>query len=188
MPIRSFWFQSTLPVGGGTYYGMDASTAYAVSIHPPRGGRDIGEVIFSYDGAVSIHPPRGGRDVLGRDRVFHPGGFNPPSPWGEGLCHASHARKTMAVSIHPPRGGRDWGTSASGASPQRVSIHPPRGGRDRQRRWGSPGRRSFNPPSPWGEGRTESASRKNNRGFNPPSPWGEGQQKYTKILFYFMHF
>lgn len=47
-----------------------------------------------------------------------------------------------------------------------ISIHPPREGRDLRLRF--------------------CLLLEDN--FNPPSPWGEGQQKYTKILFYFMHF
>ena len=34
-------FQSTLPVWGATHYGMDASTAYQISIHAPRVGSDL---------------------------------------------------------------------------------------------------------------------------------------------------
>ena len=94
---------------------------------------------------------------------------------------------------------------------ERISIHPPRKGRDALRAGIAESVRNFNPPSPQGEGLTskivpDTATRFQStlpaRGgtpsptswsrwsgnFNPPSPQGEGQQKYTKILFDFMHF
>ena len=33
-------FQSTLPVGGGTYRNKGGMRMFDISIHPPRGGRD----------------------------------------------------------------------------------------------------------------------------------------------------
>ena len=91
--------------------------------------------------------------------------FNPPSPWGEGLFQIRKkvGRKEFQSTL--PVGG---GTShyCTHASYPQISIHPPRGGRD----IGSV------------------LIVLDTAYFNPPSPWGEGQQKYTKILLYFMHF
>ena len=122
-------FQSTLPVWGGTRRPSAGFVLAAISIHPPREGRDAlqpGKLLFR---PISIHPPRVGRDQTGY------GGHQP-----------------NAISIHPPRGGRDemdelkvegfykfqstlpvWG----GTNPEDVvvrshsiSIHPPHVGRD----------------------------------------------------------
>ena len=41
--LAGFLFQSTLPVWGATAYGMDAATAYQISIHAPRVGSDSRE-------------------------------------------------------------------------------------------------------------------------------------------------
>ena len=62
---------------------------YAISIHPPRVGRDAlqpGKLLFR---PISIHPPREGRDLWFDLQSFFPGYFNPPSPWGEGPCWAA---------------------------------------------------------------------------------------------------
>ena len=55
-------FQSTLPVRGGT----SQSSITLVDI------------------AISIHPPRAGRDTAVAMREGHTNDFNPPSPCGEG--------------------------------------------------------------------------------------------------------
>ena len=59
-----FWlvFQSTRPVGGGT------------------GGNAIVELSIT----ISIHPPRGGRDLSGHLPHIQASDFNPPAPWGAG--------------------------------------------------------------------------------------------------------
>ena len=79
-------FQSTLPVGGATYYGMDAGTAYQISIHAPRGGSD----------------------VFGGYLLEYYQDFNPRSPWGERPGLAGLGLPGSEISIHAPRGGSDF--------------------------------------------------------------------------------
>ena len=78
-------FQSTLPVGGGTLapkllgegpsdfnppspWGEGPTCSrrpgigMLISIHPPRGGRDVAWSVLVWYQLISIHPPRGGRD------------------------------------------------------------------------------------------------------------------------------
>ena len=86
----------------------DTEPTLLISIHPPRGGRDL--IIIYYKRKtelISIHPPRGGRDSRSVKRSERRCYFNPPSPWGEGpwSCAANSSRSR--ISIHPPRGGRD---------------------------------------------------------------------------------
>ena len=55
-----------------------------------------------------------------------------------------------------------------------VSIHPPRVGRDNAPRSDDSAQKSFNPPSPCGEGPEAELVGVGGLGFNPPSPCGEG--------------
>ena len=64
-------FQSTLPVWGGTPITPRVVVTLAVSIHPPRVGRD--PVLHSETlvlPVVSIHPPRVGRDSKSSQKFF----------------------------------------------------------------------------------------------------------------------
>ena len=128
---------------------------------------------FGFAGGISIHPPRGGRDVRPRlsatpefqfqstlpvggdtDRVLFwlcRRDFNPPSPWGEGHDRARLINSSVPFqSTLPARGGT--GGFLLSIVVFEISIHPPHVGRDwlglRLTSW----RRYFNPPSPWGEG------------------------------------
>ena len=77
-------FQSTRPVRGGTTFPRNGIEAGAISIHPPRAGRDLCVYLYRALFHISIHPPRAGRDAE-RDFLW--------------LC--------AGISIHPPRAGRD---------------------------------------------------------------------------------
>ena len=59
-PLKEF--QSTRPVGGGTGRHYPVRCGRCISIHPPRGGRDLGTTQPQWSKYISIHPPRGGRD------------------------------------------------------------------------------------------------------------------------------
>ena len=145
--------------------------------------------------AISIHPPRAGRDSIYQSTSSTNPDFNPPSPSGEGHVHLSHLL-FVDISIHPPRAGRD-DISADNLRLMIISIHPPRAGRDPFLPTISALGCDFNPPSPCGEGQSLSSSfhalqfisihppragrdllRRRGEGapgnFNPPSPCGEG--------------
>ena len=100
-------FQSTRPVRGGTIGKIMPPLKQAISIHPPRAGRDAVRWLRVHGRAISIHPPRAGRDenaerLLCNLKVFQStrpvrGGtslvkrssptryyFNPPAPCGAG--------------------------------------------------------------------------------------------------------
>ena len=101
-------FQSTHPVGGGTWrmttmltgrdisihpprggwdpgHGAQAPGLYGISIHPPRGGWDRCPRQIPVPFIISIHPPRGGWDCRRSGRSGSLPYFNPPTPWGVGL-------------------------------------------------------------------------------------------------------
>ena len=150
------WFQSTLPVWGGTHFSHPATWIFNVSIHPPRVGRDHCWGTPTCKRRCFNPPSPCGE---GRLRLRVPGliahRFNPPSPCGEGLPSPVPLFPGSQVSIHPPRVGRD---SLSVAAFFCRFL-------------------SFNPPSPCGEGpvqRPFSYPPVCQR-FNPPSPCGEGR-------------
>ena len=79
--------------------------------------------------AISIHPPRAGRDNGSASEFGLFGDFNPPSPCGEGPDFSQINIDYWAFqSTLPVRGG-----TLSGKGDQIfifISIHPPRAGRD----------------------------------------------------------
>ena len=160
-------------MGGATAYGMDASTAYQISIHAPRGGSDQQFQELQRQAKISIHAPRGGSDLwpnglTKQDEEFQStlpvGGattacqnhhehlcyFNPRSPWGERPAVVVGSKIVSRISIHAPRGGSDRRKSDSTAQGQ-----------------------NFNPRSPWGERQAVLGCSVFDGDFNPRSPWGE---------------
>ena len=83
--FRCGTFQSTLPVGGATFWSEIKYFRREISIHAPRGGSDIKiTTIFLF--------------------LRY---FNPRSPWGERRIHDDVDHKGRGISIHAPRGGSD---------------------------------------------------------------------------------
>ena len=117
-------FQSTRPVRGGTPARRVRRTAYCISIHPPRAGRDTDAfsnaamVIFQSTrpvrGGTMVPPPKIG--VLLQFQSTRPvrGGtahtmsclnqqrsnFNPPAPCGAGLL--SSRKRLRSTYFNPP--------------------------------------------------------------------------------------
>ena len=77
-------FQSTRPVRGGTLCPHFKAMYEAISIHPPRAGRDLTVLNSILGQCISIHPPRAGRDLLQILRLGPLIYFNPPAPCGAG--------------------------------------------------------------------------------------------------------
>ena len=99
-------FQSTRPVRGGTKAKVNDAEAYAISIHPPRAGRDSAPNASTAYVSISIHPPHAGRDD---DGLY--------------LIHVT------IISIHPPHAGRDAAQACDTRNTvQFQSTRPMRGG------------------------------------------------------------
>ena len=147
-------FQSTHPVGGGTWHRRKRQRRYPISIHPPRGGWDLRPT----------------------SRTRRQNYFNPPTPWGVGRLTSEQMYQIIYISIHPPRGG--WDADCGYRCEARlISIHPPRGGWDRRRWCSTIPAAYFNPPTPWGVGRGPERLHPPGKYFNPPTPWGVGPSR-----------
>ena len=83
------------------------------------------------DVIVSIHAPRGGRDLAALVGEIKGKKFQSTRPVGGATIRKEIARLEYEVSIHAPRGGRDSWIAADELIPIKVSIHAPRGGRDK---------------------------------------------------------
>jgi len=145
-------FQSTRPARDATPRLSGRSSKGGVSIHAPRAGRDIKDIVRRLSAIVSIHAPRAGRDSAritpevvvpvfqstrpARDATGRrpPASrsrscFNPRAPRGTRQAFSPYSLLRLEVSIHAPRAGRDVGRMEQ-LGVQNVSIHAPRAGRD----------------------------------------------------------
>ena len=130
-------FQSTLPVWGATPPGRSQTPLRRISIHAPRVGSDLCNLMGTPDTWISIHAPRVGSDY--HSRPEEPGrrisihaprvgsdyfmqmshaldsDFNPRSPCGE--RHIERVRIcTSHISIHAPRVGSDFAYRSFGSN------------------------------------------------------------------------
>ena len=145
-------FQSTRPVRGGTQ-NFRFSGLKENNFNPPApcgAGRPERQRLCQA-GAISIHPPRAGRDPA--PQSTHPASFyfNPPAPCGagpHGHCRPgglhpfqstrpvrggttiAQAALNLVIfqSTRPVRGGTR--NSITHVVDEQISIHPPRAGRD----------------------------------------------------------
>ena len=152
-PLFPGRFQSTRPVRGGTFLEALRHGGRAISIHPPRAGRDPLYLLRQADRDDFNPPAPCGAGPLVEVGFFGVGlDFNPPAPCGAGPSFpaASKAanifqstrpvrggtrldrslRPTVLISIHPPRAGRDRRHRQRQGGYVDISIHPPRAGRD----------------------------------------------------------
>ena len=196
--VKSFKFQSTLPVGGATHLAKGIQRFLAISIHAPRGGSDADNIEKAKKQLISIHAPRGGSDEAFLDNLRRPGDFNPRSPWGERRQALRCRMELFNFNPRSPWGERPrlqrqlrhfrhfnprspWGERRANLSTResvgQISIHAPRGGSDPV--WvGAPRRKSyFNPRSPWGERRFPTYSQIPSKSFQSTLPVGGATPK-----------
>ena len=190
-------FQSTRPVRGGTALYQRRRTSSAISIHPPRAGRDGMQLPLGVEReGISIHPPRAGRDVKEMREHDRANDFNPPAPCGAGLrqrrnwcrplnfnppapCGAGQKRclkiamRRVFQSTRPVRGGTTKMNVKQ--STINISIHPPRAGRDHFFHQPLTRQADFNPPAPCGAGPHTARNGRRVGYFNPPAPCGAGR-------------
>ncbi len=197
-------FQFTRPVGGATPHARLCGRVRGVSIHAPRGGRDLQVLHDLLDVVlVSIHAPRGGRDGSAAPTRTSSSGFNSRAPWGARPAPKSRAawhsrfnsrapwgarrdlrregERRGGVSIHAPRGGRDLLPDVA-VLLEPVSIHAPRGGRDSSVSFPSGAKVEFQFTRPVG-GATRGASSRatTTTRFNSRAPWGARRSSPSAI-------
>ena len=81
---RAIHFNPPAPCGAGPAQACDTrNTVQFQSTRPVRGGTCAGSPFLSFD-AISIHPPRAGRDPLAPRVLAVASHFNPPAPCGAG--------------------------------------------------------------------------------------------------------
>ena len=122
-------FNPPAPCGAGRKQGRFCPSPPAISIHPPRAGRDGGHLGGSVRHSNFNPPAPCGAGRVCAHNVPWNGYFNPPAPCGAGPLHLVQDYGHLIISIHPPRAGRDY-YNGSAAQPIFISIHPPRAGRD----------------------------------------------------------
>ena len=76
-------FQSTLPVRGATSENVVVLNNGLISIHAPRAGSDVADLLRAGYVEISIHAPRAGSDRLLPCNTQFRSYFNPRSPCGE---------------------------------------------------------------------------------------------------------
>ena len=123
-------FQSTLPVGGTTWFRPCNGSGFGYfNPRSPWGERPPGSGFLFLDHRISIHAPRGGNDdafISDKQDEKH---FNPRSPWGERLFAPILGGVDYKFQSTLPVGGTT-GVSDEFVGVYYISIHAPRGGND----------------------------------------------------------
>ena len=157
-----------------------------ISIHAPHAGSDA-DTLPAADIRADFNPRspcgerRGGCEVYVADDDF-----NPRSPCGERPGRTCTSKRWYQFqSTLPMRGatpcpkGQDYRGN--------ISIHAPHAGSDLSSTISSLGCSDFNPRSPCGERRLQTAHMVRRTDFNPRSPCGERRPGFSNIGFY-QHF
>ena len=172
--ISRVQFQSTPPARGATCAVCCLSFAFAISIHAPREGGDVRELLNAVGAlAISIHAPREGGDgmymyeIVGVQDIS----IHAPREGGDELGRVVD-KLTREFQSTPPARGATASLSALYFL-QVISIHAPREGGDRL---SLPPRLScnsnFNPRPPRGGRPCPCAMHLRSRYFNPRPPRG----------------
>ena len=116
---------------GATKSAADGATAFGISIHAPRAGRDQTNLDFLVI-LKNFNPraPCGARLINEHKTMGIETNFNPRAPCGARLKPCSVKDLVKSISIHAPRAGRDMEPSKLAMAPLVISIHAPRAGRD----------------------------------------------------------
>ena len=116
-------FNPPAPCGAGpASFAISCFMVRFQSTRPVRGGTDC-LVKPALPIAISIHPPRAGRDSTSASAAHEAADFNPPAPCGAGqIFQNCLSRKYRFQSTRPVRGG----TCAAFASvPSLLNFNPP---------------------------------------------------------------
>ena len=107
-------FQSTLPVGGATEETRQKFDNSFISIHAPRGGSDVSDIIRrTSTGNFNPRSPWGERR-LRLIWIFSQSYFNPRSPWGERLTSITRFLPELVFQSTLPVGGATGASDSPG--------------------------------------------------------------------------
>ena len=179
--LNRSYFNPRSPDGERLADGASRCRAVGISIHAPRMGSDIALYPSGRWLGISIHAPRMGSDKKPAGSLPAGSDFNPRSPDGERLQHATINALRLAISIHAPRMGSDISIMAITRC-IRISIHAPRMGSDHRTREST--RRSYisiHAPR-MGSDAISLTQGSQNTYFNPRSPDGERLRALGMIL------
>ena len=99
---------------------------------------------------------------------------------GEWDAFAEKLDKNKKISIHPLRGEWDQALCDKAFKKRFISIHPLRGEWDFTDDWYSKENMDFNPPTPWGVGRSEKIMKINWKQFQSTHSVGSGTTEFLK--------
>ncbi len=178
--VESYRFQSTLPVWGATMIKRRYINVTAISIHAPRVGSDQYKCYTVITVKISIHAPRVGSDVACGAYNSPPPGFQSTLPvWGATSCVRPARHAWPYFNPRSPCGERlstsmpkKWGDRFQSTLPvwgatknltdltqeENISIHAPRVGSDPRAYGSCQSGPDFNPRSPCGERRYDTAN------------------------------
>ena len=126
-------FQSTLPVRGATSENVVVLNNGLISIHAPRAGSDVADLLRAGYVEISIHAPRAGSDFSVRNfRIKDTISIHAPRAGSD--TRVPHAPAQLPISIHAPRAGSDPQNQATRFRPCDFNPRSPCGERRRARR------------------------------------------------------
>ena len=143
-------FQSTPPARGATSGSRIHFSETKISIHAPREGGDVPEmVLLTPETYFNPRPPRGGRLRLPHPFIHWTVRFQSTPPARGATLLMKLVLYGTIISIHAPREGGDCIYGRSAYQPGYFNPRPPRGGRPRTVIQTIP-RNNFNPRPPRG--------------------------------------
>ena len=145
-----------------------------ISIHAPRVGSDKYAIIRRSQGGISIHAPRVGSDINDFHVRCGTNEFQSTLPvWGATPAVAAPAAEEDDISIHAPRVGSDV-IIRNSYKIFPISIHAPRVGSDNACFWTACTKKAFQSTLPvWGATNIINKTFQKIKYFNPRSPCGE---------------
>ena len=108
MEVHMPEFQSTCPARGTTFQVTPCpARPKNISIHVPREGHDVNNIVRRLCRVISIHVPREGHDHGPQSQCCLLTDFNPRAPRGARPVPSHNFNGLYLISIHVPREGHD---------------------------------------------------------------------------------
>ena len=143
------YFNPPAPWGAGRLQVQPAGAHTAISIHPPRGGRDRVKLFaLVLSRLFQSTRPVGGGTWPGSPSTGSFIDFNPPAPCGAGQAQQFRIIKPRQFQSTRPVGGRDARHGDQWSPLPNFNSPAPRGGRDAAAAFRLPQNIDFNPTCP----------------------------------------